>query len=129
MMGAMSWAKVSSLAAKTGASASANAIKALGDMLFSSWHMRRHMRPPRRIWRRKRDSNPRASYPANGFQDRRFQPLTHSSISKLPDFLNTAQSWLTRGGAHMRGLLLFAAGVIAGILIMQPGQAQPDRVP
>jgi hypothetical protein len=30
-------------------------------------------------WRRKRDSNPRASRPANGFQDRRFQPLTHSS--------------------------------------------------
>ena len=41
-------------------------------------------------WRRKRDSNPRASRPANGFQDRRFQPLTHSSkplaypISRLP---------------------------------------------
>ena len=31
------------------------------------------------FWRRKRDSNPRASRPANGFQDRRFQPLTHSS--------------------------------------------------
>jgi catechol 2,3-dioxygenase-like lactoylglutathione lyase family enzyme len=29
----------------------------------------------------------------------------------------------------MRGLLLFAAGVIAGVLIMQPGQAQPDRMP
>jgi hypothetical protein len=32
------------------------------------------------IWRRKRDSNPRTSYPVNGFQDRRFQPLTHSSV-------------------------------------------------
>src|ERR1035441_2974208 len=32
-------------------------------------------------WRRKRDSNPRASRPANGFQDRRFQPLTHSSTT------------------------------------------------
>src|SRR5215831_108950 len=32
-------------------------------------------------WRRKRDSNPRASRPANGFQDRRFQPLTHSSAA------------------------------------------------
>ena len=31
------------------------------------------------IWRRKRDSNPRAPFDANGFQDRRFQPLTHSS--------------------------------------------------
>ena len=37
-------------------------------------------------WRRKRDSNPRASYPANGFQDRRLRPLGHSSISKLSDF-------------------------------------------
>ena len=36
-------------------------------------------------WRRKRDSNPRASHPANGFQDRRLQPLGHSSISILPD--------------------------------------------
>ena len=30
-------------------------------------------------WRRKRDSNPRAPFEANGFQDRRFQPLTHPS--------------------------------------------------
>ena len=32
-------------------------------------------------WRRKRDSNPRAPFDANGFQDRRFQPLTHSSTA------------------------------------------------
>ncbi len=30
-------------------------------------------------WRRKRDSNPRTSFPVNGFQDRRLQPLGHSS--------------------------------------------------
>src|ERR1700676_2039266 len=29
-------------------------------------------------WRRKRDSNPRNPFEFNGFQDRRFQPLTHS---------------------------------------------------
>lgn len=29
----------------------------------------------------------------------------------------------------MRGLLLFAAGVAAGVLILQPSQAQPDRIP
>jgi catechol 2,3-dioxygenase-like lactoylglutathione lyase family enzyme len=29
----------------------------------------------------------------------------------------------------MRGFLLFAAGLVAGVLIMQPGQAQPDRLP
>ena len=32
-----------------------------------------------RNWRRERDSNPRAPFEANGFQDRRFQPLTHPS--------------------------------------------------
>jgi hypothetical protein len=32
-------------------------------------------------WRRERDSNPRAPFEANGFQDRRFQPLTHPSWS------------------------------------------------
>src|SRR5450432_2512421 len=31
-------------------------------------------------WRRRRDSNPRDPFGSNGFQDRRFQPLTHSSI-------------------------------------------------
>jgi hypothetical protein len=36
----------------------------------------------RRIWRRRRDSNPRGPFEPNGFQDRRFQPLTHSSVSK-----------------------------------------------
>src|SRR5208283_3126272 len=30
-------------------------------------------------WRRRRDSNPRDPFESNGFQDRRFQPLTHSS--------------------------------------------------
>jgi hypothetical protein len=32
------------------------------------------------IWRRRRDSNPRDPFGSNGFQDRRFQPLTHSSV-------------------------------------------------
>ena len=35
------------------------------------------------IWRRKRDSNPRTSHPVNGFQDRRLQPLGHSSVFYL----------------------------------------------
>ena len=35
------------------------------------------------MWRRKRDSNPRTSYPVNGFQDRRLQPLGHSSVFYL----------------------------------------------
>lgn len=39
------------------------------------------------FWRRKRDSNPRTSHPVNGFQDRRLQPLGHSSIFKV------ANSW------------------------------------
>src|SRR5256885_15283446 len=32
------------------------------------------------LWRRRRDSNPRDPFESNGFQDRRFQPLTHSSV-------------------------------------------------
>ena len=38
-------------------------------------------------WRRKRDSNPRATYAANGFQDRRLQPLGHSSKLIVPDIV------------------------------------------
>src|SRR6266403_5390583 len=34
------------------------------------------------FWRRRRDSNPRDPFESNGFQDRRFQPLTHSSVFK-----------------------------------------------
>ena len=33
----------------------------------------------RAFWRRRGDSNPRDPFEPNGFQDRRFQPLTHSS--------------------------------------------------
>src|ERR1700719_4382086 len=32
-----------------------------------------------KCWRRRRDLNPRDPFRPNGFQDRRFQPLTHSS--------------------------------------------------
>src|SRR5207253_7755051 len=31
------------------------------------------------VWRRRRDSNPRDPFESNGFQDRRIQPLCHSS--------------------------------------------------
>ena len=31
------------------------------------------------VWRRERDSNPRYPFGHNGFQDRRYQPLTHPS--------------------------------------------------
>jgi hypothetical protein len=31
------------------------------------------------LWRRERDSNPRYPFRYNGFQDRRYQPLTHPS--------------------------------------------------
>src|SRR6266851_813548 len=39
-------------------------------------------------WRR--DSNPRDPFEPNGFQDRRFQPLTHSSVSNS----NVSHAWL-----------------------------------
>lgn len=34
-------------------------------------------------WRRRGDSNPRLSFPNNGFQDRRVQPLCHPSTHYL----------------------------------------------
>src|SRR6266849_11205212 len=34
----------------------------------------------RQFWRRRGDSNPRDPFEPNGFQDRRFQPLTHPSV-------------------------------------------------
>src|SRR6185503_10379462 len=37
----------------------------------------------RKTWRRKRDSNPRNPFEFNGFQDRRLQPLGHSSNTIL----------------------------------------------
>jgi hypothetical protein len=33
-------------------------------------------------WRRERDSNPRYPFRHNGFQDRRYQPLTHPSAGE-----------------------------------------------
>ena len=35
------------------------------------------------VWRRRRDSNPRDPFESNGFQDRRIQPLCHSSAMIL----------------------------------------------
>ena len=37
------------------------------------------------LWRRERDSNPRYPFRHNGFQDRRYQPLTHPSAGWEPD--------------------------------------------
>src|ERR1035438_5670785 len=47
---------------------------------------------PTKKWRRKRDSNPREPFDSNGFQDRRIQPLCHSSVYYLTWFHH-----LTRG--------------------------------
>ena len=56
-------------------------IEALSRECASSLIARR--RALDRAWRRERDSNPRAPFGANGFQDRRFQPLTHPSARNL----------------------------------------------
>src|SRR6267143_3308540 len=45
-------------------------------------------------WRRRRDSNPRDPFESNGFQDRRFQPLTHSSVSNSNVFCELATNLL-----------------------------------
>src|SRR5258706_14505574 len=55
----------------------------------------------RDIWRRRRDLNPRDPFGPNGFQDRRFQPLTHSSVFNSNVFCGLAASLL-----HSRPLLL-----------------------
>src|SRR5260370_30740088 len=46
------------------------------------------------IWRRRRDLNPRDPFEPNGFQDRRFQPLTHSSVFNSNVFCELAASLL-----------------------------------
>ena len=52
------------------------------------------------IWRRKRDSNPRGPSDPNGFQDRRLQPLGHSSNHHLNPL-----SRFGAAGAHLRSSL------------------------
>jgi hypothetical protein len=46
------------------------------------------------VWRRRRDLNPRDPFGSNGFQDRRFQPLTHSSVFNCNVFCELAASLL-----------------------------------
>src|ERR1700739_3587003 len=47
--------------------------------------------------RRKRDSNPRYGSPYSGFQDRRFQPLTHSSaLENTPYCAGNSRYWIVR---------------------------------
>ena len=46
------------------------------------------------FWRRRGDSNPRDPFEPNGFQDRRFQPLTHSSVLIVNNLAeNLLQIW------------------------------------
>ena len=49
-----------------------NSSKASETRINTGWFL---------LWRRGRDSNPRDPFEPNGFQDRRFQPLTHLSVS------------------------------------------------
>ena len=44
----------------------------------------------RKEWRRARDSNPRYPYGHNGFQDRRFQPLTQLSAGGTIEIVKPA---------------------------------------
>jgi hypothetical protein len=43
---------------------------------------------PKTGWRRRGDSNPRDPFESNGFQDRRLQPLGHSSVFNSNVFCN-----------------------------------------
>src|SRR5215468_9226093 len=51
-------------------------------------------------WRRRRDSNPRDPHGPNGFQDRRIQPLCHSSTLIINNLLKVCRSSV----AHLVGL-------------------------
>ena len=52
-------------------------------------------------WRRRRDSNPRDPFGSNGFQDRRFQPLTHSSaFNSIAVTLSFSPQDLVRSDHH-----------------------------
>src|ERR1035438_7397221 len=68
--------------------------------------------PDAGMWRRKRDSNPRTSFPVNGFQDRRYQPLTHSSgIPIINVRLGHAPDVYNRDAGGMGESIEFAAEV------------------
>src|ERR1035441_10137737 len=59
--------------------------------------------------RRKRDSNPRTSFPVNGFQDRRIKPLSHSSVFlwyPIPSFRN-----VVRGVCALNAVAREVAGI------------------
>ena len=62
-----------------------------------------------KIWRRKRDSNPRMSFPINGFQDRRHQPLGHSSAHYY------ARSSAATPFAQLSKLKRFASPAVEGL--------------
>ena len=48
-------------------------------------------------WRRRRDSNPRYRFRHNGFQDRRLQPLGHSSVRHKSYLLSDASATSLHG--------------------------------
>ena len=53
-------------------------------------------------WRRERDSNPRYPFRYNGFQDRRYQPLTHPSAGERPLSVSLPHLDLWRLGARLQ---------------------------
>src|ERR1700730_11767018 len=57
-------------------------------------------------WRRGRDSNPRDPFGPNGFQDRRFQPLTHPSASDYKLQRDSAKSLVGESASNVFRLRL-----------------------
>ena len=53
------------------------------------------LEPRTAVWRRGWDSNPRDPFGSNGFQDRRFQPLTHPSEIKFLKHCNLQAELVT----------------------------------
>src|ERR1700759_5281999 len=67
-----------------------------------------------KLWRRRRDSNPRDPFGSNGFQDRRFQPLTHSSAFDFSVFRDTRRSFVFGASTILQGNAGIGAGEFDG---------------
>src|SRR5580700_3094052 len=72
---------------------------------MSDFTFAREKRATSEFWRRRRDSNPRDPFESNGFQDRRFQPLTHSSVFNSNVFCELAANLPTLDCQLLQGLV------------------------
>ena len=78
-------------------------------------------RKPKTDWRRRRDSNPRDPFESNGFQDRRLQPLGHSSGLIIQQFTKPDRVRHARMSSRWSSLFF----VTPAASCAQPGARRP----